>query len=165
LIVPNGYHRLDLAAYKHRYPALTILTPRGSRSKVEQVRPVDGTFEDFPPDEAVRLQPLSGVGDIEGLMIVRSKDGVTLVLNDVVFNMDRKRDPLGFIFTTLLGSAPGPRISRLAKAALVKDRAALRAELERLAETPDLVRLIVAHEKVASGPAAAAALRQAATYL
>jgi len=37
--------------------------------------------------------------------------------------------------------------------------------LERLATTPDLQRLIVAHEKVASGPDAANALRTAATYL
>ena len=64
-----------------------------------------------------------------------------------------------------MGSAPGPRVSRLAKAALVKDPAALRRDLERLAETPRLARLVVAHEKVASGPDAASALRQAATCL
>ncbi|MDO9021767.1 MAG: hypothetical protein Q8S73_04780 [Deltaproteobacteria bacterium] len=47
----------------------------------------------------------------------------------------------------------------------MKDKKALRGEFERLAATPDLVRVIVAHEKVASGAEAAAALRQAATYL
>jgi hypothetical protein len=165
LIVPNAYHRMDLPAFKHRYPALAVLTARGSRSKVEKVHAVDGVLEDFPSDDSVRMQPLPGVAEIEGVMVVRSKDGVTVVLCDAVFNMDRKRDPLGFLFTTLLGSAPGPRVSRLAKAAMVKDKAALRAELERLAETPGLVRLIVAHEKVASGPDAAAALRRAATFL
>jgi hypothetical protein len=83
-------------------------------------------------------------------------------LNDVVFNMDRKRDPLGFFFTTLLGSAPGPRVSRLAKLMFIKDKRALRDYLLKLAETPELTRLIVAHEKVAHGPNAAAALRKAA---
>jgi hypothetical protein len=78
---------------------------------------------------------------------------------------DRKKDPLGWFFTTVLGSAPGPRVSRLVKLLFVKDRKALRAELERLAAIPDLVRLIVAHEKVASGGEAASALRRAATYL
>jgi hypothetical protein len=38
-------------------------------------------------------------------------------------------------------------------------------DLERYAALPDLVRVIVAHEKVARGADASAALRQAATYL
>ena len=91
--------------------------------------------------------------------------GDLLVLNDAVFNMDTKKDALGHIFTTLLGSAPGPRVSRLAKMALIADQSALRQDLERFAATPDLVRMIVAHEKVAHGADAPAALRQAATYL
>ena len=80
------------------------------------------------------------------------------MLNDVMFNMDRKRDPLGFLFTTLLGSAPGPRVSRLAKLLFIKDKQATRADFERFAELPGLTRVIVAHEKVASGGYAKAAL-------
>jgi hypothetical protein len=165
LIVPSAIHRLDAPAYKKRYPALTVLAPKGSRAKVEEKVKVDGTYEDFPADDRIRFERIEGIADVEGAMIVRSNDGVTIALNDVVFNMDRKRDVLGFLFTTVMGSAPGPRVSRLGKLMLVKDRKALRANLERLAETPDLVRLVVAHEKVASGPDAAAALRKAATYL
>jgi hypothetical protein len=165
VLVPNGGHRLDAPAYKKRYPGARVLAPRGSREKVAEVVPVDGSYEDFPADPHVRLEPLAGVGDLEGLMVVRSEDGVTLVFNDAVFNMDRKRDPLGFFFTTLLGSAPGPRVSRLAKWAFVKDKRAFRADLLRLAETPGLARVIVAHEKVASGPDARAALLRAAEYV
>lgn len=165
LIVPNGGHRLDAPAYKRRYPGVSVLTPRGSRARVEDVVKVDGTYEDFPANDTVRFQTLAGVAEAEGAMVVHSSDGVTVVLNDSVFNMDRKRDPLGFFFTTLLGSAPGPRVSRLAKLVYVKDKKALRADLEKLAGTPQLQRLIVAHEKIASGPDAADALRRAATYL
>jgi hypothetical protein len=165
LIVPNGGHRLDAPAYKRRYPALSVFTPKGSRTRVEDVVEVAGTYEDFPKSDALRFQTLAGVAEAEGAMLVRSSDGVTVVLNDAVFNMDRKRDPLGFFFTTLFGSAPGPRVSRLAKLIYVKDKKALRADLEKLAGTPDLQRLIVAHEKIASGPDAADALRRAATYL
>ena len=69
-------------------------------------------------------------------------------------------------FTTLLGSAPGPRISRLSKLALVSDRGALRLELQRLAQLPELENLIVAHEKIARGNAAARdALEKAASFL
>jgi hypothetical protein len=165
LLVPNGNHRLDALAYKRRYPSLEVFAPKGARQKVEEVIAVDGVYEDFPPLEDVRLATLPGVGETEGVMTVTSSDGVTVVLNDAVFNMDRKRDPLGFFFTTLLGSAPGPRVSRLAKLIFVKDKKALRLELERLSALPGLTRLIVAHEKVASGHEASAALRQASEYL
>jgi hypothetical protein len=165
LIVPNGGHRLDAPAYKARYPALKVFCPKGSRARVEEVVRVDGAYEDFPADDTVRFETLHGVADAEGAMIVRSADGETVVLNDALFNMDRKRDPLGFFFTTLLGSAPGPRVSRLAKLLFVKDKKALRQDFGRYAELPSLTRLVVAHEKVAKGPDAREALRTAMTYL
>jgi hypothetical protein len=166
LLVPNAFHRLDAPAYKKRYPEIAVLTPRGSRSRVAQVVEVTGSYADFPSDAQVELVSLPGVAEVEGAMFVRSADGLTIVLNDVVFNMDHKRDWLGFVITNVLGSAPGPRVSRLAKALMVKDKRALRAELERFAELPDLVRLVVSHEKVASGsPEAREVLRKAATFL
>lgn len=48
---------------------------------------------------------------------------------------------------------------------LIQDKKALRADFERYAAREDLVRLIVAHEKVASGNEARQALLKAATYL
>jgi hypothetical protein len=165
LVVPNAIHRLDAPAYKARYSTMRVFAPKGAREKIEQVIAVDATLDDFPPDDHVGFEPLGGIGDDEGAMRVRSADGVSIVLGDLVFNMDRKIDPIGFFFTTLFGSAPGPRVSRLYKMLHVKDRQALRADLERLAAAPGLVRLIVAHEKIARGPDAPAALRKAATYL
>lgn len=165
LIVPSRYHRLDAPAYLERYPKLRVFAPLGSMKHVSKLVRVDGSYQDFAKDDGVQLEPLQGVGDLEGLMKVHSHDGVTVVLNDIVFNMPRKRDPLGWFFTTLLGSAPGPRISRLTKLSLVKDHKALRKDLERLAATPNLTRLIVAHEDIATGPAAPSALRKAAAYL
>jgi len=165
LIVPNGGHRLDAPAYKQRYPALRVFTPQGSRKRVEEVIPVDGVYEDFPHEALLRLETLNGVAESEGALIVQSSDGASVILNDCMFNMDRKKDPLGFLFTTVLGSAPGPRVSRLAKLVFIKDKQALRADFERYAELPNLVRVIVAHEKVASGAEARASLLRAASYL
>lgn len=165
LIVPNGWHRLDAPAYKKRYPQLRVYAPEGSRKKVEEKLAVDGTYADFPADTAVRLEPLGGLKNIEGAMIVKSGDGTTVVLTDAVFNMDKKTDFFGNLFTRVLGSAPGPRISRLMKMVAIKDKQALRADLERLAALPDLQRVIVAHEKCAHGADAKAALEQAATFL
>lgn len=165
MIVPNHGHRLDAPAYKRRYPQLRVYTPSGGREKVSEVVPVDGAYEDFPSDPEVRLEMLHGVKDGEGAMIVRSNDGVTVVLNDAMHNMDKKHDLLGRFFTAIAGSAPGPRVSRLAKLFFIDDQAALRRDLLRYADMPELVRLLVAHEKVEHGAAAAAALREAATYL
>jgi hypothetical protein len=165
LLVPNGAHRLDAPAYKRRYPHLKVFAPPGSRNKVREVVPVDGSYLDFPDAPGVELRALPGIGETEGAMLVRSADGRSLVLNDVVFNMDRPRDLLGLAITTVFGSAPGPRISRLAKLLFIKDRAALKNELLGLAALPDLQRLIVSHDKIAHGPDAKRALEQAARYL
>lgn len=165
LVVPSPLHRLDAPAYKARYPQASVFCPPKARKKVEEVVTVDGTYLDYRDDGVVRFEVLAGVDEIEGAMLVRSSDGLTVVLNDVVMNMDTKKDLLGYLFTTVLGSAPGPRVSRLSRLLLVKSQPALREHLERLAALPDLVRLIVSHEKVAHGAEAAAALREAATYL
>jgi VCBS repeat-containing protein len=126
---------------------------------------VDGTYDDLPANDTVTLQTLAGTKRLEGAMVVRSADGVTVVFNDIVFNMDKKTDFLGWAFTTVMGSAPGPRMSRLAKLLLVGDKAVLRGELQGLADLPGLTRLIVAHEKVAHGADARAALVSALGYL
>ena len=165
LLVPSGFHRLDAPAYKARYPELKVLAPKGSRKKVAEKVAIDGTYEDFPNGGGIELLSLHGVHNAEGAMLVHSNDGTTLVLNDVVMNMDRRRDLFGYLLTTLLGSAPGPRVSRLARWLMVKDGPALRAQLEELAKKDDLVRLIVAHDKVARGPDAREALLKACGYL
>ncbi|HSC88439.1 MAG TPA: hypothetical protein VLC09_14250 [Polyangiaceae bacterium] len=165
LVVPSAIHRMDAPAYKARYPDLVVVAPRGARKAVEERLPVDLVYDEFASLPEVQLEPLAGVANAEGILLVHSADGTTVVLNDVVMNMDRKKDVLGWLFTTAMGSAPGPRVSRLSRMLLVKDRGALRADLLRLAELPNLTRLIVAHEKVASGPEAAAALKLAATFL
>lgn len=164
LIVPSGYHRMDAPAYRAAFPSLRVVAPQGARAKVEEVVPVDATYDDTlgSEDSSVLLEHLDGVAKQEGVMLVRSKDGTTVVLNDAVFNMDSPSKLLPRVITTILGSAPGPRVSRLVKYGLMKDRAMARAHLERLASLPDLVRVIVAHDKVAEGAEAKRALLTAA---
>ena len=69
---------------------------------------------------ALSSRPLAGLGRIwadgnllrgedgalsfDVIATVSSSDGTSVVLNDVMFNMDRKKDPLGFFFTSGLGS-------------------------------------------------------------
>lgn len=145
LLVPNAYHRLDAPAYLSRYPDLKVYCPRGSRAKVEEVIRVDGDCDDFVGDASITLEHLDGVRKVEGVMAVRSDSGSTLVFNDAVFNMPHGRGVPGFIFHHITGSTGGPRVTRLYRMMAVKDKAALRAHLERLAETPDLKRIVVSH--------------------
>lgn len=61
LVVPSRVHRLDAPAYKKRYPSLRVYAPRGGRKSIADKLPIDGTYEDFPADHAVRLSMLQGV--------------------------------------------------------------------------------------------------------
>ncbi len=154
LVVPNGYHRLDAPAFKARYPKIAAYCPRAARSRVEKVVPVDGDYGAFPADDAVKLETLAGVGDAEGIMTVKSSSGTTIVFNDMLFNMPHTTGAHGFVFKHVTGSSGGPKVTRIARLFLLKDKVAFRRELERLADTPDLVRVIVSHHETIGGDVA-----------
>lgn len=151
LVVPNGWHRLDAAFFRARFPGLKVIAPAGGRARVEKVVPVDADLEGFPGDDLVKLETLDGVRAAEGVMRVRSQDGVSLVFTDAVFNLPARLPGMqGFILHDVIGSKPGPRVTRVGRLLLAKDRRAFRAHLERLAETPDLRRVLVAHGAIES---------------
>lgn len=141
MLVPSGYHRMDAPRYARRYPAMRVFCPAGAVERVAKVVRVDGSYEDFEGDPAVRLDHVDGIGDKEGVVHVRSRDGVTLVFNDIVFNMPHRSWIL-----RVIGSSGGPLVSKTARFFLVKDPRALARRFVALAATPDLVRVMVAHE-------------------
>jgi hypothetical protein len=147
LVVPNGAHRLDAPCYKKRYSNLAVVAAPGSKGRVEQVVAVDDTTGAFG-DESVTYEPIAGT--IEGAMIVRSAGGTTLVLNDTIMNMSRDsmKGFAGAVSSMLGFFGPEPKVAPLAKLFVYKDKKAARAQLERLAETPGLTRVIVSHGKM-----------------
>jgi hypothetical protein len=154
LVVPNAYHRLDAPAFKAKWSAMKVVAPRGSKKKVEEVVPVDLAYDEVPTDDAVRFEHVAGVAEGEGAMIVTSSDGVTVVLNDLVFNMPHLPGAQGFVLKHVTQSSGGPKLSRLVRWFVIKDKAAVRAELERLAALPGLVRVVVSHhETITDRPA------------
>jgi hypothetical protein len=158
LVVPNSFHRLDAKVFKERYPALRVFCPAGGAKKVEQVVKVDGSYEDAPKDEDVSLSHLDGVKQHEGVLEVRSPDGTTLVLNDIVNNLPAVGGMMGFMLSPT-GRVAVPRIFRWF---FVKDKAAFFACIDRLAATPKLKRVIVSHGKMLLD-SPGAALRSALT--
>jgi hypothetical protein len=163
ILVPNGFHRLDAFAFKQRYQKAKVLCPAGATKKVQEVVPVDGTYAEFPQDSRVSLEHLEGAGQQEGLVLVRDPGDGTLVLNDLIFNMPHGPGLAGFILKHLTASSGGPRISRISRLFLVKDKPKVRAALERLAALPDLRRVIVSHHLVIDSDPAEVLRRVAAS--
>lgn len=147
IVVPNGYHRLDSKVFHDRYPDAQVLAPNGARTRVEEVVPVNATFSEVASDPHVELVNLDGVKEKEGAMIIRDNDGTTLVLTDALFNMPHGGGMPGFVLKNITGSSGGPKISNLFRWFVIADKKAFRAHIERLADLPNLRRVIVAHHQ------------------
>jgi len=154
ILVPNGYHRLDAKVFADRYPEARVLCPANAKTKVEQVVPVAGSYEDFGTDASVELVTLRGTKEREGVMIVRGTDGTSLVFNDAIFNMPHGAGFTGFVLRRVTASTGGPTVSRIMKWLVIADKPAFRAHLEELAKLPDLRRILVSHhETITDDPA------------
>jgi hypothetical protein len=162
LVVPNGWHRQDLLAFHRRYPDAAVLAPRGALEKVAKVAPSVADLRSFPADPKVSLEVVDGTGELEALMTVSSVEGKTLVFGDAVFNMPHLPGLTGFVLRYVTGSSGGPKVSRVARLFMIKDKRAFAAHLERLA-TSDLRRVIVAHHQVIQAQPAETLRRVAAT--
>jgi len=165
LVVPSGFHRLDAGRYRARYPNATMLAPAGARARVEKMAKIDATYEGYEADATTSLEDVDGLAQREGALVVKSKRGTTVVMNDALFNMPEHQPGVsGFVLKHVTQSTGGPKVSRTARIGLVADRARYRAALEKIATTENLVRVIVAHH-VPIEENVAAALRSAASTL
>ena len=153
LIVPNDIHRMDAKIWKKRYPEMLVVAPPAARAKVEQIVHVDATSVDFG-DPAVRLVTVPGTGERELALLVESGGNTTLILNDIIFNLANRPGLSGRLFKAvgLTGDQPGIPIP--IKMRQVKDRAALKAQLERWSHIPNLKRVIVSHGSIIAKDAA-----------
>ncbi len=147
VVVPNGYHRMDADRFARRYPDAKVVSPPGGKARIAAAVRLDLDYRTFPADEHVSFEVLDGTMGGEGAMIVKDESGTTLVLNDAVFNMPHAPGIGGFLLKHVTGSTGGPKVSRLSRLLLIKDKKAFRAHLERLADLPGLVRIIVSHHE------------------
>jgi len=152
LLVPNGFHRLDIHAWKARYPRCQVVAPPGSAAAVAKVLPVDLTADALPPDPTLEVQVLDGVRAREVVLVARGPKGASLVFGDAVMNVPDLPGAAGLLLR-LLGTSGGPKVTRIARMLLVDDRDALAAHLARLAELPGLARLVPSHGPVVAARA------------
>ncbi|MGZ3632700.1 MAG: hypothetical protein ACXWLR_09440 [Myxococcales bacterium] len=163
-IAPNAFHRLDLGAFKARYPRLRILAGKGARKRVEEIAPVEGWLELLPGDPGLVIEEVAGtkMGDV--VCTARAGSRVSLCFpGDVLMNVLPGRGVPGLVLR-FLGQTGDLGVPRLVRWIGVKDRQALKAHLSRLADTPGLLYVFTCHGPVISVDPSGA-LRRAAQAL
>ena len=144
LIVPSDKHRLDARIWKDRYPQMQVVAPEGAREKVAEMVPVDTTAPRFE-DPNVDFITVPGTRDREAALVVRTPNGTTLVLNDVVGNI---RDASGFggwLLHVVGFAGKEAQIPKVVKMAMIKDTNALRDQMLQWAKIDSLKRILVSH--------------------
>jgi hypothetical protein len=163
-IAPNAYHRIDLGAYKVRYPRLRVLAAPAARNRVGQIAAVDGWLELLPKDAGVVIEDVAGtkMGDVACTARAAARASLCFP-GDVLMNVAPVRGFPGLLLH-ILGFIGALRVPRLIRWIGVKDRAALKAHLLRLADTPGLQHVFTCHGPVVSVDPSGA-LRKAAQTL
>jgi hypothetical protein len=150
IVVPNRFHRQDAAIMQARYPRAKVYAPASAVRAASKATPCAGTYADIPRDASVAVREIAGIGSREGVIIVRSADGVSAVFCDTVLNVPKLTGVMGMVLYPT-GTLSVPRVTaRL----FAKDRKALRADLERVAAEDGLVRVIPGHGDVVATDAA-----------
>jgi hypothetical protein len=144
LIVPSDKHRLDAKPWKNRYPAMQVVAPEGARAKVEEVVPVDTVAPRFD-DPNVQFAAVPGTRGHEGALVVRTPNGTTLVLNDLVGNIRNEPGSRSWLLQLAGFAGKEAQIPRVVKMVMIKDANALRAQLMQWAEIESLKRILVSH--------------------
>lgn len=147
LVVPNDIHRMDARIWKDRYPAMRVVAPAGVRKQVEEVVAVDDTEPNFG-DPQVQFVTVPGTKEREAALVVRTWSGTTLILNDLIWNMADRPGMGGWLFHVMGFTGKEPRIPAIVELREIKDKLALRDQLERWAEIPGLNRIIVSHGNI-----------------
>lgn len=147
LIVPNDIHRMDAKIWKDRYPELRVIAPAGVRNQVEEVVPVDETAVDFG-DPLVRYMTVPGTEECEAALMVETWSGTTLIVNDLIWNLEDRPGFGGWLFRLMGFTGHEPRIPTVVELREIKDKDALRSQLERWARIQNLNRIIVSHGNI-----------------
>jgi hypothetical protein len=144
LVVPGDLHRMDAKIWKDRYPDLYVVAPRGAREKVEKVVHVDATQVDFD-DPNIRFVEVPGTGGHEAALIVQTASGTNLIVNDIIANMPDRKGLGGWLLRLVGFTGPGPRVPTIVQKKIVRDKSAMRSQLESWASMSALRRVIVSH--------------------
>jgi hypothetical protein len=161
LVVPHDQHMIDARAFSEKL-ALKVYGPKECEAKMRERADVSGTLEAVPSDPSLRIETVAGVKNGEPALIVTSGSGrVSLLFSDVI--MSNTKESVGFL-PRMMGFVGKAKIVPVFKMMFLKDKKALRNQLESWAALPRLERLVPCHGDILSS-AAPEALRSAAATL
>lgn len=144
LIVPNERHRKDALIWKNRYSTLRVIAPAGARAAVEEVLPVDATTDELG-DLDVQLVTVPGTKRREAALVVRHPTGTTLILNEIIWNVEDHPGVGGFLFRLVGFTGHAPKIPKFVALKSITDKPALKAQLEEWSRLDRLQRIVVSH--------------------
>jgi len=161
LVVPPDQHMIDAHAFAQKLE-LKVYGPKECEPKMRERAELSGTLEAIPQDPSIRIDVVAGVKTGEPALLVTSGGGrVSLLVSDVIMNSSK--DSMGF-FPRMMGFAGSVKVVPVFKMMFLKDKKALKSQLERWAALPGLSRLVPCHGDLHS-TSTPEALRAAATTL
>ena len=143
LVVPNAFHRQDAPEWKRRYPNMVVVAPELARAAVDEVVRVDDTLGDFG-DPTVRFVAIPGTQG-ESALIVQHRTGATLVVNDLIANVQDARGIMKLVLTLMGFAGSRPQVPRMFKQRAVTDAALVATQFRQWADIPGLARIVVSH--------------------
>jgi len=153
LVVPGSHHRVDVKIFKDRYPAAKVIAAPGARSAVEKIVTVDAAGAEFS-DPSLTLMTVPGTSQNELALLVSAGGGTTLILNDILANVQNATGVNGVIARLFGFAGERPQIPLPEKLAIIDDKKALAAQFLAWAQT-SLKRIVVSHgEPIKDDPAA-----------
>lgn len=147
LIIPGSHHRIDAGIWKTRYTAAQVIAAEGARKAIEKVVEVDSSAPDFA-DPSLAFLTVPGTHEDEAALTVVTSSGMTLVLNDILANVQNAKGLNGVVAHLFGFAGEKPRIPLPEKLAILDDKLALAAQLRAWASDSRLKRIIVSHGEI-----------------
>lgn len=164
LIIPMHLHAIDAHAFREKL-GVAVYTSKTVIDKVRALVTVEGALEDVPADPALRCEPLAGTKFGEAAWVVKSGPRASLLFCDAIHNSRPGTGFNGFMFKLLGFTGPDVRTPAFFKLRAVSDKAALKRDILRLADTPGLARVVPSHGDLVSADATAKLRAAANQYL
>lgn len=163
LVAPNLMHHLFVGDWAAAFPAARVVAPAALRGKRPELR-IEVELGEAPEPAwggVLEVVPLRGMPRLEEFAFLH-RPSRTLLLTDLAFNVHQSPSWLTRAYLRL-NRAYGRLASTWVLKAVVKDRAALRASVERVLGW-DFERVVVCHGEVRQ-EGGRAALREALAWL
>lgn len=147
LVSPNSMHYLFLAEAQKKYPEAKTYITHALQRKIEI--PHEAKLSDTPPDhwggalESVAIGGASKLGEVA----FYHRASKTLILTDLVFNLQRSPSAFTRFFMKLNGAYGHLGPSRLFRYMLVDDRKQLADSVKRILQW-DFEKLVMAHGEI-----------------